>query len=49
MSDEKKRKLLITIRAALIMAAKAIDEYIKDEQPQIITKVGENVTVAGAD
>lgn len=30
MSD-KTRKMLMTIRAALIMAAKAIEEYCKDE------------------
>ena len=30
MIDPKTRKLLMTIRAALIMAAKAIEEYCKD-------------------
>lgn len=29
--NDKTRKMLMTIRAALIMAAKAIEEYCKDE------------------
>jgi hypothetical protein len=31
MMSAKTRKLLMTIRAALIMAAKAIEEYCRDE------------------
>jgi hypothetical protein len=31
MPDPKLRKLLMTIRAALIMAAKAIEEYCREE------------------
>jgi len=31
MPDKKTRKLLMTIRAALIMAVKAIEEYCREE------------------
>lgn len=41
MPDKRTRKLLMTIRAALIMAAKAIDLYLKEEM--------ETVTVGASD
>ncbi len=41
MTDPRLRKLLMTIRAALIMAAKAIEEYCTPE----VVKIQEGDTV----
>lgn len=42
--DPRTRKMLMTIRAALIMAAKAIEEYCRDEVVNVETKA-ENITI----
>ena len=39
------RKLLMTIRAALIMATKAIEEYCKDGEGEIVQTSGTDVTI----
>ena len=43
MIDPKLRAMLVTIRAALIMAAKAIEKYLGEEAKPVI--IGENDTV----
>lgn len=44
MPDPKLRKLLMTIRAALIMASKAIEEYCREEPTLVST--GETITLS---
>jgi len=44
MPDKKTRKLLMTIRAALIMAAKAIEEYCREEA--VLVNIGETSTLS---
>lgn len=45
MIDARLRKLLITVRAALLMAAKAIEAYL-DEYAEVVTING-NDTLTG--
>lgn len=44
MPDPKLKKLLMTIRAALIMASKAIEEYCREEA--VITVNAETATLS---
>lgn len=46
---ERTRKMLMTIRAALIMAAKAIEEYCKGGTGEVVSIWGEGVTVMKAE
>ena len=48
MIDPRTRKLLMTIRAALIMAAKAIEEYCRVDGESAAVRIGENDTIAVA-
>lgn len=45
MIDARLRKLLVTVRAALLMAAKAIEAYL-DDYTEVAT-LGENDTLTG--
>ena len=44
MPDKKLRKMLMTIRAALIMAAKAIDLYLSEEVETVIIATNDSMT-----
>lgn len=46
MTDPKLRKLLMTIRAAFLMAAKAIDLYLSDETQTVTVSASDNVTLS---
>ena len=48
MIDPKLRKLLVTLRAALIMAAKAIELYLGDEPKSVAINEGDSVTALQA-
>lgn len=45
MPDKKLRKMLMIIRAALIMAAKAIDEYCKEEIQVQPIREGDSIAI----
>ena len=47
MTDKKLRKMLMTIRAALIMAAKAIEEYCKEDSQAVIIGASDTATFTG--
>ena len=46
MTDPKLRKLLVTLRAALIMATKAIELYIGDESKTVTINPSDSVTLS---
>ena len=43
MPDKKLRKMLMTIRAALIMAAKAIEEYCREEAQAVTISESDSI------
>lgn len=45
MPDKKVRKMLMTIRAALIMAAKAIEEYCKEDAQTVSIGINDTITL----
>lgn len=46
MIDPKLRKLLVTLRAALIMASKAIEVYLGDESKAITIGESDSISIA---
>jgi hypothetical protein len=46
MPDKKLRKMLMTIRAALIMAAKAIEEYCREEAQVVTAGTSDSITLS---
>lgn len=45
MTDKKLRKMLMVIRAALIMAARAIEEYCKEEIQVQPIREGDSIAI----
>jgi hypothetical protein len=46
MPDKRTRKLLMTIRAALIMAAKAIDLYLREEMETVTVGTSDSISLS---
>lgn len=45
MPDKRTRKLLMTIRAALIMAQKAIDLYLREEMETVTVGASDSISL----